>query len=144
MSHAADAFRVVIPARLGSSRFPGKPLALIEGRPMIEHVWRRACASAAEEVIVATDADEIVSACQSFGAEVVMTGAELRSGTDRVAEVARMRQWADRDIVVNAHRRGGDRGGAALDPLRGQHPLSPGAASRNRPRLGRAPGRGCG
>ncbi len=94
-------FRVVIPARYASTRLPGKPLRAIAGRPMIEHVWRRACESGAAEVVVATDDARIEAACRAFGAEVAMTGATHPSGTDRLAEVARTRGWAPADVVVN-------------------------------------------
>ncbi len=79
----------VIPARYASSRFPGKPLADIAGKPMVRHVFER-CASARniESVIVATEDERILKACQSFGANVEMTSSSHVSGTDRVAEVA--------------------------------------------------------
>ena len=67
---------VVIPARFNSSRLPGKPLADIHGRPMIEHVWRNACASQASRVVIATDDERIRTVCEGFGAEVVMTRAD--------------------------------------------------------------------
>ncbi|MBU1636584.1 3-deoxy-manno-octulosonate cytidylyltransferase [bacterium] len=80
----------VIPARYASTRFPGKPLALLAGKPMIQHVWERCrAATAVERIIVATDHDEILNACHDFGAEAVVTPPELPSGTDRVAFVAR-------------------------------------------------------
>jgi 3-deoxy-manno-octulosonate cytidylyltransferase (CMP-KDO synthetase) len=94
-------FRVVIPARYASSRLPGKALLSIGGKPMIQWVYERACASGAREVLIATDDLLIVSAAHSFGAETVMTAATHQSGTDRIAEVARLRGWADSDIVVN-------------------------------------------
>lgn len=94
-------FRVVIPARYGSTRLPGKPLRMIAGKPMIEHVYRRAVAAGAMEVLVATDDQRIADACSQFGAEVVMTATSHASGTDRLAEVARYRQFAPGDIVVN-------------------------------------------
>jgi 3-deoxy-manno-octulosonate cytidylyltransferase (CMP-KDO synthetase) len=94
-------FRVVIPARYASSRLPGKPLVSIGGRPMIQWVYERARASQAREVLIATDDLLIVSAAHSFGAETVMTAATHESGTDRIAEVARLQGWADSDIVVN-------------------------------------------
>ena len=94
-------FRVVIPARYGSTRLPGKPLRLLAGRPMIEHVWRRAGECGAREVLVATDDERIVAACRAFGAEAVLTDPAHPSGTDRLAEVARVRGWADDEIVVN-------------------------------------------
>jgi 3-deoxy-manno-octulosonate cytidylyltransferase (CMP-KDO synthetase) len=94
-------FRVVIPARYASSRLPGKPLVSIGGKPMIQWVYERARASQAREVLIATDDLLIVSAAHSFGAETVMTAATHESGTDRIAEVARLQGWADSDIVVN-------------------------------------------
>jgi 3-deoxy-manno-octulosonate cytidylyltransferase (CMP-KDO synthetase) len=94
-------FRVVIPARYASSRLPGKALLTIGGKPMIQWVYERACASKANEVLIATDDLLIVSAAHSFGAETVLTAATHESGTDRIAEVARLRGWADSDIVVN-------------------------------------------
>ncbi|MCZ8131370.1 MAG: 3-deoxy-manno-octulosonate cytidylyltransferase [Steroidobacteraceae bacterium] len=95
------AFRVVVPARWGSTRLPGKPLRLLAGRPMIEHVWRRACESGAAEVLVATDDERIASACREFGATAVLTDPGHPSGTDRLAEVARTRGWPAHEIVVN-------------------------------------------
>jgi 3-deoxy-manno-octulosonate cytidylyltransferase (CMP-KDO synthetase) len=94
-------FRAVIPARHGSTRLPGKPLALIAGTPMVLHVHRLAVRSGAAEVIVATDDDSIRAACASVGAIVEMTSAAHASGTDRIAEVAARRRWAAADIVVN-------------------------------------------
>jgi len=94
-------FRVVIPARYASTRLPGKPLALIAGVPMIRHVWERASASGALEVIIATDDERIVEACEEFGASTVMTSASHASGTDRIAEVALAAGWKDEDLVVN-------------------------------------------
>jgi 3-deoxy-manno-octulosonate cytidylyltransferase (CMP-KDO synthetase) len=94
-------FRVVIPARYASSRLPGKALLNMGGKPMIQWVYERARASQAHEVLIATDDLLIVSAAHSFGAETVMTAATHESGTDRIAEVARLRGWADSDIVVN-------------------------------------------
>ena len=94
-------FRVVIPARYASTRLPGKALLSITGKPMIQWVYERARASRASEVLIATDDLLIVSAAHSFGAEAVMTAATHESGTDRIAEVARIQGWADSDIVVN-------------------------------------------
>ena len=83
-------FAVVLPARYQSTRFPGKPLALIAGRPLIEWVYRRARAvPGASRVVVATDHDGIAAAVRRFGGEVVMTSPDCPTGTDRVAEVAR-------------------------------------------------------
>ena len=94
-------FRVVIPARYASVRLPGKPLRMIAGRPMIEHVHARATLAGATEVIVATDDERIAAACREFGAEVALTEPAHPSGTDRLAEVARLRDWPPDAIVVN-------------------------------------------
>lgn len=94
-------FKVVIPARYASERLPGKPLREILGRPMIEHVWRRAGESGASEVVIATDDTRIADAAEDFGALVCMTGDRHRSGTERIAEVADLMDWDDRQIVVN-------------------------------------------
>lgn len=95
------AFTVVIPARFGSSRFPGKPLKSIAGKPMVQHVWEQACKSQAGRVVVATDDARIVEACQAFGAEVLLTRDDHNSGTDRLAEVATQLGLAADAIVVN-------------------------------------------
>jgi 3-deoxy-manno-octulosonate cytidylyltransferase (CMP-KDO synthetase) len=108
-------FKVVIPARHGSSRFPGKPLASIAGEPMIRHVWRRGVESGADAVVVATDDHEIRSHCEQFGARVCMTSVDAQSGTDRVAETVSQLGWADEDIVIN---------------LQGDEPLMPVSAIR--------------
>ena len=80
----------IIPARYGSSRLPGKPLATIGGKPMIQHVYEStARAKGLDRVLVATDDERIQAAVQSFGGEVMMTSARHASGTDRLAEVAR-------------------------------------------------------
>jgi len=94
-------FRVAIPARHASTRLPGKPLALLAGLPMILHVHRLAMRSGATEVIVATDDERIHRICSAAGAEVEMTAADHASGTDRIAELASRRGWADDAIVVN-------------------------------------------
>jgi 3-deoxy-manno-octulosonate cytidylyltransferase (CMP-KDO synthetase) len=80
---------IVIPARFGSTRFPGKSLARLQGRPMIQWVWEAASRSRlSEQVIIATDDDRIADVAAKFGADVMMTKKSHRSGTDRVAEVA--------------------------------------------------------
>ena len=94
-------FHVAIPARLGSTRLPRKPLRLLAGRPLIAHVAERALASGAREVVVATDDAEIAAACRGLAVAVCMTRADHASGTDRLAEVAASRGWADDAIVVN-------------------------------------------
>ena len=90
----------VIPARFASTRLPGKPLALIAGKPMIQHVYTKACqAKLPEEVIVATDDQTVADVVKSFGGEVIMTSSEHPSGTDRLAEVAL--NYPDVDVIVN-------------------------------------------
>ncbi|RMN25629.1 3-deoxy-manno-octulosonate cytidylyltransferase [Pseudomonas coronafaciens pv. zizaniae] len=95
------AFTVVIPARYGSSRFPGKPLQTIAGKPMVQLVWEQARKSSAERVVVATDDARIVEACRAFGAEVLLTREDHNSGTDRLAEVVTQLGLAADAIVVN-------------------------------------------
>jgi 3-deoxy-manno-octulosonate cytidylyltransferase (CMP-KDO synthetase) len=94
-------FHVVIPARFAAARLPGKPLLPIGDRPMVQWVWQRARDSGAASVIVATDDERIRAAALEFGAEVVMTSANHPSGTDRIAEVVRTKNWAADDIIVN-------------------------------------------
>ena len=100
-ARATPELRVVIPARYGSSRLPGKPLREIAGRPMIAHVWDRAVESGATEIVVATDDQRIADAVVAFGGEAVMTSADHSSGTDRIAEVVALRGWPEDAIVVN-------------------------------------------
>lgn len=95
------AFNVVIPARFGSQRLPGKPLASINGRPMISHVYERARESGAEQIVIATDDTRIRDAASSFGAEVCMTSPDHQSGTDRIAEVAQNYGWSPSTVIVN-------------------------------------------
>lgn len=94
-------FVVVIPARYGSERLPGKPLREILGRPMIQHVYNRGSESAAREVVIATDDQRIADCGESFGAMVCMTGDQHNSGTERIAEVAEILNWDDATVVVN-------------------------------------------
>lgn len=87
---------IVIPARMASTRFPNKPLAMIAGKTMIERVWRigQAVASA-DEVVIATDSEELKKIAENFGAKVVMTKSECRTGTDRVAEAVKALGYTD-------------------------------------------------
>ncbi|WP_328189337.1 3-deoxy-manno-octulosonate cytidylyltransferase [Marinobacter sp. OP 3.4] len=94
-------FTVVIPARYASSRLPGKPLADINGVPMIRHVYQQACRSHAGRVLVATDDERILAACEAFGAEAVMTSPDHASGTDRLQEVVETLGLPDDARVVN-------------------------------------------
>lgn len=94
-----NSFAIIVPARYGSSRFPGKPLAPIAGRPLIEWVYLRAQqVRGAKRLVVATDDDRIAEAVLGFGGEAVTTSGEYETGTDRVAAVART---LDVDVVVN-------------------------------------------
>ena len=80
----------LIPARWGSTRFPGKPVHQIAGKPLIQHVWERCCeATVFDRIIIATDDARIAEAASGFGAEAALTSSEHQSGTDRIAEVAR-------------------------------------------------------
>ena len=93
---------VIIPSRFGSTRFEGKPLALISGKPMIQWVYERAAsAEHVDQVVVATDDMRIVSVVNGFGGRAMLTAAENRSGTDRVAEAAEKLNLSADDIVVN-------------------------------------------
>lgn len=94
-------YHIVIPARMASERLPGKPLAPIAGHPLVEHVFRRARASGAAQVVIATDSIEIQRAAQAFGATAVMTCESHTSGSDRIAEAADILGWPDEQLVVN-------------------------------------------
>lgn len=108
-------FVVAIPARYASTRLPGKPLLPIAGEPMIVHVARRAMEAGASEVVIATDDVRIADVVSPLGLHVCMTSPDHQSGTDRLAECAAKRGWADDRIVVN---------------LQGDEPLCPPAAIR--------------
>jgi 3-deoxy-manno-octulosonate cytidylyltransferase (CMP-KDO synthetase) len=108
-------FRIVIPARYASVRLPGKVLAAIGGKPMLQWVYERAAGAGALEVLIAVDDERIARAARAFGAAAVMTAPNHPSGTDRIAEVARARGWAANDVVVN---------------LQGDEPLMPAALVR--------------
>ncbi|KAB8051552.1 3-deoxy-manno-octulosonate cytidylyltransferase [Janthinobacterium rivuli] len=95
------AFIVIIPARLASTRLPGKPLADLGGKPMVVRVAEQALLSGAARVIVATDHDSIRAACAAHGVEVCMTRSDHPSGTDRIAEVARTLGLPPDAVVVN-------------------------------------------
>jgi 3-deoxy-manno-octulosonate cytidylyltransferase (CMP-KDO synthetase) len=94
-------FHVAIPARHGSTRLPGKMLAPIQGKPMLQWVYERALASGARDVLIATDDEAIAAAATAFGARACMTSAAHASGTDRLAELAAIERWPEADIVVN-------------------------------------------
>jgi len=105
-------YNIVIPARMASQRLPGKPLLAIAGRPLIEHVYRRACCAAAQKVVIATDDKQIFAVASGFGAEVIMTSQTHQSGSDRIAECADQLAWGDQQLIVN---------------LQGDEPLMPAA-----------------
>jgi 3-deoxy-manno-octulosonate cytidylyltransferase (CMP-KDO synthetase) len=94
-------YTIVIPARYASTRFPGKPLADILGKPMIQQVYERAIKSQASQVVIATDDTRIEEAALSFGAQVCMTSSDHLSGTDRLQEVVEQLGLPDDHIVVN-------------------------------------------
>jgi 3-deoxy-manno-octulosonate cytidylyltransferase (CMP-KDO synthetase) len=94
-------FTVIIPARLASTRLPGKPLADLGGKPMVVRVAERAAESGAGRIVVATDHADIAAACTAHGVEVCMTRADHPSGTDRIAEVARALNLGPDEVVVN-------------------------------------------
>jgi 3-deoxy-manno-octulosonate cytidylyltransferase (CMP-KDO synthetase) len=106
-------FKVVIPARFASTRLPGKPLLDIAGKPLIQYVYEQAVKSDADEIVIATDDARIETAAKKFGAQVCITSAHHRSGTERIAEVLQTLQFSPEDIVVN---------------LQGDEPLMPAAA----------------
>lgn len=92
----------VLPARIGSLRIPKKPLQIVAGRPLIEWTWRRAMSvSCVDQVVVATDSDEIAVAVSSFGGNVCLTSPSHASGTDRVAEVLRSEWGSGVEFIVN-------------------------------------------
>jgi 3-deoxy-manno-octulosonate cytidylyltransferase (CMP-KDO synthetase) len=106
-------FRIVIPARLGSTRLPRKVLRELAGKPMVQWTWQAACAVAGPAAVtIATDDAEVLARCAAFGADVRMTDPAHASGTDRVNEIATAAGWADEEIVVN---------------LQGDEPLMPAA-----------------
>ena len=108
-------FVVAIPARYAASRLPGKPLRLLGGEPLVLHVARRALAAGAREVWVAADDERIAQALDGSGVRIAMTSPDHASGSDRLAECARIAGWADDTVVVN---------------LQGDEPFAPPAGIR--------------
>ncbi|WP_260258708.1 3-deoxy-manno-octulosonate cytidylyltransferase [Vibrio intestinalis] len=94
-------FTVVIPARYQSTRLPGKPLADIGGKPMIQWVYEQALQAGAQRVIIATDDERVEKSAQAFGADVCMTSPDHESGTERLAEVVKLMAIPDDHIIVN-------------------------------------------
>jgi len=91
----------IIPARYASTRFPGKPLALIRNKPMIQHVYERCKEADLDDLFVATDDERIKKCVENFGGKVIMTNTNHLSGTDRCAEAARLLHLTHSDLVVN-------------------------------------------
>ena len=107
MSSAAGtrpSFGIVIPTRLSSTRLPGKPLRLLAGKTMIQHVYENACEADAEYVVVATEDSEIVDHVKGFGGDVMMTSPDHANGTERVAEVVGQRALPPDAVVVSRRR----------------------------------------
>lgn len=94
-------FRVVIPARMGSARLPGKPLLLLAGKSLLERVHEVALASGAAQVCIATDDERVRSVAAGFGVAAQLTSPAHASGTDRIAEVAMRCGWPATDVIVN-------------------------------------------
>ena len=94
-------YRIVIPARYASTRLPGKALRDCGGKPLLQRVYEQAQLSSAEMVVIATDDVRIESVASSFGARVVMTNSEHRSGSDRIAEAVRLLDWPTDCLLVN-------------------------------------------
>lgn len=108
-------FVVAIPSRYAASRLPGKPLQLLGGEPLVLHVVRRALTAGADDVWVATDDDRVARALEAAGVRIAMTSATHASGTDRLAECARIAGWDADTVVVN---------------LQGDEPFAPAAGIR--------------
>jgi len=104
------AYHIVIPARYNSSRFPGKPLQIINDKTMLEHVYQVAKKSSAISIVIATDDKRIAKVAETFCDQVLMTSDRHQSGTDRLAEVCQIKKWQADEIVVN---------------LQGDEPLTP-------------------
>jgi 3-deoxy-manno-octulosonate cytidylyltransferase (CMP-KDO synthetase) len=129
MTEAHPPIIAIIPARMASSRLPGKPLVRLLGRPLIEWVWRRVDGLGLfDDVIVATDSDEVLDVCGKIGANAERTDPGHPSGTDRVAEVARRRALTGSELLVNVQ---GDEPlidpqavGAVVELLRAGWPLA--------------------
>lgn len=94
-------FTVVIPARYGSTRLPGKPLLDIHGKPMVQRVWEQAGRSSAGRVVIATDDERIAETARRFGADALMTRPDHPSGTDRLQEVVQALELPAHHIIVN-------------------------------------------
>lgn len=94
-------YTVIIPARISSTRLIAKPLQIIAGKTMIQHVWNRACSSKAQRVVIATDHSLIIKECNKFGAEAILTSESHLSGTERLTEACTVLDLDTDSIVVN-------------------------------------------
>ena len=94
-------FNIVIPARYGSQRLPGKPLMKLAGATLLEHVYRRASNTTAETIVIATDDKRIADHASGFAEHICMTSSQHTTGTDRIVEVVQKYAWGDDQIVVN-------------------------------------------
>ena len=94
-------YHIVIPARMASQRLPGKPLLEIAGAPLLKHVFDCAARSGAESIVVATDDEAVFETARRFGAAVVMTSKDHKSGSDRIAECASLMGWKEDEVIVN-------------------------------------------
>lgn len=94
-------FRVVIPARLHSTRLPKKILRDLAGKPLVQHVWESVKSCGAQDVVIAVDDETVLKVCRAFGAVALMTSDQHTSGSDRLNEVVKARQWPADSIVVN-------------------------------------------
>jgi len=110
MNRHLTQYHIVIPARYASSRFPGKPLVDINGKTMLQHVYEVAKKSNAKSIVIATDDQRIFDVASAFCDKVLMTSDQHQSGTDRLAEVCQIMNWAEDEVVVN---------------LQGDEPLTP-------------------
>jgi 3-deoxy-manno-octulosonate cytidylyltransferase (CMP-KDO synthetase) len=93
--------RIIIPARLASTRLAGKALLDIAGKPMIQHVWEQAIQCEFDTVLIATDNQKILETAEQFGADVIMTSNQHQTGTDRLAEAAQLKDYDPSDLIVN-------------------------------------------
>jgi 3-deoxy-manno-octulosonate cytidylyltransferase (CMP-KDO synthetase) len=109
---------LVIPTRYASTRLPGKPLRVLAGKPLVQHVHERAIAAGFSTVLIATDDERIRAVCDGFGAEVIMTSTAHETGSDRLAEVVQQQGWSDDTIVVNLQ------GDEPLTPVANLHQLA--------------------
>ena len=99
--HPLPDFKVIIPARYASQRFPGKPLHKILGKPLIQYTYENALQSGASEVIVASDDQRIIDCVRDFGGVAYLSSPTHKTGSDRCAEIAETAKWKDEQIVVN-------------------------------------------